>query len=452
MSQAPAPLLRLPPRVAVWRVAWPMVLLGWVRALYLIADTWWVGHLGTAELTALGVASFGWWILDQLSELAGTGVHSLSARREGEGRRDAVGEVLAHGALVALVLWGVAILGGQLLVPLYLDAMGVIDPVVRHHTTSFLTAATLAWVGLFAQGIVSAVFRGLGHSRAALTIAALGCVVNAALDPVLIWGGFGVPGMGVAGAAWATGIAALLSACVGLAVLAKDGIVPRLPSVDRATIADIVKIGAPISMTGIAFSGVYVVLGRLIVRFGETNMGALGLGHRLESFVYLASTGFAVAAATLVGQNLGAKDAEGARRSVEITARNCTVFMVVGGLVAFVFADTLVASFTPDPVVRAAAAVYLRVQATIWVGMGFEMVYEGAFAGAGYTTPPMWIIGVLTAARVPLAWALAVGLDMGVVGVWVAVALSTLIKGLLLRAWWARGTWATRAGLPAPTG
>ena len=64
----------------------------------------------------------------------------------------------------------------------------------------------------------------------------------------------------------------------------------------------------------------------------------------------------------------------------------------------------------------------------------------------------MWIIGVLTAARVPLAWALAVGLDMGVVGVWVAVALSTLIKGLLLRAWWARGTWATRAGLPAPTG
>jgi putative MATE family efflux protein len=277
-------------------------------------------------------------------------------------------------------------------------------------------------------------------------------VVNAALDPVLIWGGFGVPGMGVAGAAWATGIAALLSACVGLAVLAKDGIVPRLPSVDRATIADIVKIGAPISMTGIAFSGVYVVLGRLIVRFGETNMGALGLGHRLESFVYLASTGFAVAAATLVGQNLGAKDAEGARRSVEITARNCTVFMVVGGLVAFVFADTLVASFTPDPVVRAAAAVYLRVQATIWVGMGFEMVYEGAFAGAGYTTPPMWIIGVLTAARVPLAWALAVGLDMGVVGVWVAVALSTLIKGLLLRAWWARGTWATRAGLPAPTG
>lgn len=449
MSDTNAPLLQLPPAVAVWRVAWPMVLLGWVRALYLIADTWWVGHLGTPQLTALGIASFGWWILDQLSELAGTGVHALGAQREGAGRRDALGEVFWHGALVAAVLWLVAIVMGQTLVQFYLDAMGVVDVAVRYHASTFLVAATLAWGGLFAQAIVSAVFRGLGHSRAALGIAAFGFVVNAALDPLLIWGGLGVPAFGVAGAAWATGIAALCSAMLGGVVLLRRRIALLLPRLDVSLVREIVRIGAPISVTGMAFSCVYVVLGRLIVQFGEYHMAAVGLGHRLESFFYLASTGFAVAAATLVGQNLGARDAEGARRAVTITARTCSAMMVAGGLIAVVGADAAVAWFTDDPLVADSAALYLRVQAAIWVGMGFEMVYEGAFAGAGHSTPPMWIVGVLTAARVPLSWLLAIVLGWGIIGVWIAVAFSTLSKGLLLRYWWGRGTWATRVGLAA---
>ncbi|HMV67639.1 MAG TPA: MATE family efflux transporter, partial [Myxococcota bacterium] len=114
--------------------------------------------------------------------------------------------------------------------------------------------------------------------------------------------------------------------------------------------------------------------------------------------------------------------------------------LAVGALVVLVAADRIVALVTPDPAIRASCATYLRVQAVVWVAMGWEVVYEGAFAGVGRTVPSMLIGTAGTLARLPLAWLLARA-GLGVIGIWLAIASSTLAKGALLRWWWHRRGW-----------
>lgn len=432
-------LLRLPPARAVARVAGPMVVLGWVRSLYIVADTWWVGRLGDEALAGVAAASFGWWILAQVGDLAGTGVHALVARAEGAGTRGAHRATVASGAVVALAAWLPLALGAAWLVPAYLDALALGPGAVRDLADPFLVASVGAALAFALQAVVGGVFRGIGDTRTALAITAGGLVVNAALDPLLIWGAGPIPAFGVAGAAWATGLASGLSAVVGWVVLVRRGHVPRAAAPwGFARAREVARIGLPVTLSGVGFSLVYVALGRTIAAFGELHLAALGVGHRLESFTYLAAVGLQVAAATLVGQHLGAGDPEGAQRAFVVVRRTSDVAMLAGLVIAWLFAEPLYLAFAADPRTVEAGAVYLRAQAAVWVFMGWECVYEGAFTGAARTAVPAWIVGLGTLLRLPLAWALASGLGLGIDGVWLAIALSTALKGVALRVAWAR--------------
>ncbi len=186
------------------------------------------------------------------------------------------------------------------------------------------------------------------------------------------------------------------------------------------------------------FSLVYVALGRTIASFGELHLAAMGVGHRLESFTYLAAVGLQVAAATLVGQHLGAGDPEGAHRALVVVRRTSDAAMVGGLVVARLLAEPLYRALGAEAGTVEAGAAYLRAQAAVWVFMGWECVHEGAFTGAARTAIPAWIVGLGTLLRLPLAWALATRLGLGIDGVWLAIAASTFAKGVALRVAWSR--------------
>ncbi len=438
MPTAPRPsLLELPPARAVWAIAWPMAALGVLRAFYLLTDSFWVGRLGPAPLAAIGGAAFGWWMVVLACDLAATGAHSRVARHVGAAKLDAIPHTLASAAAVGVALAGAL----ALLYPargLYFDLLGFArGSAEATQGAAYLGACMLGASTLALSAVVGAAFRGLGDTKTALGLTAVTLVLNAVLDPLLIWGVQGIlPAMGIAGAAWATSASNLFGAIVGAMILRRRGLALERGRPSRAIALDVARIGAPISGAGVGFSLVYVLLGSLITRFGPEHMAALGVGHRLEGLAYLVCVAFGVAAATMTGQHLGARSARRAEEATRAAVRLCLFAMIPFTLVLFLGAAPLFALFSDDRAIVEAGAAYLRVQTAVLAFMALEEVYRGAFTGAGRTLLPSIIELVFTALRLPAAWLLAVPAGLGADGVWIAIAGSTAIKGALLAVAW----------------
>lgn len=434
-------------------LAWPMVLLGLVRASYLVADTFWVGRVGADALTAVSAAAFAWWIVHYLCELPATGLHARVAQVVGAGRSEQIGALFGGATRLGLGLSVLVALGVWAGAPVYFGWMGLHGE-VRQLGVAYLATLGFGGLAFVAHGAVAAVFRGVGHTRTALLITTLSGLLNAALDPLFIWGAGPVPALGVAGAGWATVVASLVSALVGLVIAARRGLLGDLASltapVTWAELRLLGSIGAPISAMGIGFSLVYIALGAVVVGYGESHLAALGVGHRVESFPFLAGLGFSAAATTLVGQRFGAGDLAGARRAAFLCAALAAGLLTVSSVIGLVAAEPIYRLFSDDEQIVVAGVVYLRLQALVWGLMALEMVYEGAFTGMGRTLPVMWIGSLLTAARLPLAWLLGGPLGYGVIGVWIAIALSTALKGLVLAAWFHGTAWERLAQRDAP--
>ena len=299
--------------------------------------------------------------------------------------------------------------------------------------------ACLLGAGTFAiHASLSGVFRGIGDTKTALVITAVTLLFNAILDPLLIWGLGPFPALGIAGAAWATSVANGLGAILGFAFLHRAGHRILFVRPKKKTMRAILIIGAPVTARGVAFSMVYVLLGRMITDFGSHQIAALGVGHRLESFPYMLCVGFEVGAATLVGQCLGSGDPAAAARAARVAAQMCLVATLPMSIGLFVFAEPLFEIFASRPETIAAGAVYLRIQTLAFLGLALESTYEGCFTGTGNTVPAFWIGAVGTVVRLPLAYLLSGPLAMGVVGIWWAIVLSTIAKGLVMWLWFTR--------------
>ncbi len=441
-STADPGLLGLSADRAIWRVSWPMIALGLLRIGYYLTDSYWVGRLGPDALAALGGVAFAWWMVHLICDLAGTGVQALVARHEGAGQQERIPAVFVQGLwLSAALAVGLATVAWSAR-GLYFDLLGFQRGSPEHALgVAYLGAACLGAGSLALQYVVAAVFRGLGRTRVALAITAVTLVLNAALDPVLIWGWFGALAFGIAGAAWATAISSAVGAALGLWILVRDGFVLVPTGPQSGPVRTLARIGLPVTAGGIGFSAVYVALGRFITDFGPEQMAALGVGHRLEGAAYMVCVGFSVGAATMVGQNLGAKRVEAAASAAHRAALQATAFMLPIAAVLLLRAEPFMAVFTDDPATIAAGVLYLRFQIPVAVFMAWDVVYEGAFSGAGDTLPPFAIGFSWTLARIPAAWLFAYPLGLGIGGVWLAIALSTLFKGIPMLLWVRRRGW-----------
>ncbi len=435
-------LLRMSTPRALMLVAGPMVATGLLKTTYFLTDSFYVGRLGSEALSALGGSAFGWWIVAQLTALAGTGVRSKVAQYSGAGDDSQLPTTTVQGLWVGAVIWMFLLAFAWPFRHLYFDILGFNSAGAAYqYGCEFLGASLIGAGALVVFGVVNAAFQGIGDTKTGMKIAAISALLNVALDPLFIWGWGPFPAFGIAGAAWSTALCNAIGAAIGLWVLSKRGVALRFAAPKWLQLRELVRIGGPVSLGGIGFSGIYVVLGRIITPFGEHQMAALGIGHRLESLSYMVCVGFTIAATTLVGHHVGAKDKLGASRAAHTAVGLCIAAVVPLSLALYVFAESFFQCFTTDAVVISAGVSYLRVQAVVQIWMAMEAVYEGAFTGTGDTMPTFWVVTLGTGARIPLALALVHWLEFGVVGVWYAIALTTVIKGMVLWAWFRKGRW-----------
>jgi putative MATE family efflux protein len=423
---------------AIVRLALPAIGSALLQLVFLLIDIFWVGRiLGPAALAAISTAGFAVWMLLAMAEMIGVGLTAVAARRHGEGAHGLA--ALAAGTTLALAIVAglVVVIVGWQLVPFLFSVMHTPPDVTelgRLWLTTYLVGTPLVF-GFYA---VEATFRASGDTRTPLILLCVSVLVTLVLDPVLILGLGPMPAMGIAGAAVAAVGTRALGLAFGFVVLVRRRLV-RLSVWDWRSVVAVLRIGAPTAATGVFFSAVYIGLTRITTHFGTPALAALGVGHKLEGLAYQVATGFGLAAAAIVGQNLGAGRPDRARRAGWISATYACLIAAAATVCFLIFPERLVAVFSRDPGVVAVGASYLRIIAVAEITMGLEIVLEGSLGGAGYTFQPMLWSGSLTAARIPLGAWLA-GL-MGVAGVWWAISLTAIARGLAMAALWRSGRW-----------
>ena len=429
-------------------------------------DTWWVSRLENPDvpLAALSIAAFTVWIFGSVTALLGMGLTALIARYVGSRRLDAARYVAYQGILGAVGLGFVTAVVGWFLAPSVFSLVSD-DADVNHAGIGYVR---IFWGGGFAllvQRACDATFRAHGNTRTPFLISLGSMVLNVVLDPLLMFGMAGLPALGVHGVALATVATAGIAGALTLYLLHRTRWIsahrptdeelrlteatqlgrPGVLGLDWTLLRRVARIGLPVAYSGILFSVVYLLISRAVGDAGGTAaQAALGLGHRGEAIAYMLASGFAVAAASIVGRRLGAGRPEDAARAAWRTVVLCGIACALWSCFLLFGGEMLAAFFVEPGPTRQYATSYYRVTALCLIPQAADIVLEGAFGGAGMTLPPMLITIPISLLRIPLAyWAVAAG--YGVEGIWWVISLTAILRGVVMVLWFRRGTWKSQS-------
>lgn len=430
---------------AIWLLAIPMVLEMAMESTFALVDIFFVSRLGPEAVAAVGVTESMLTIVYAFGIGLAMATTALVARRVGEKNVD--GAVRGATAAIALGLGVGALMGLPCLffAPQLLEWMKTPADVIA--TGSGYTRCVLgSSVVVLLLYLNNAIFRGAGDPALAMRALMLANGINIVLDPCLIFGLGPFPELGVTGA----GVATLIGRSTGVAyqlwMLRRGQGVVRLRGLAARVEWNVVRELVRLSLGGIGqlliATASWVVLMRVVAPFGKEVLAGYTIAIRVVVFALMPAWGLANAAATLVGQNLGARQPERAERSVWLTGLYNMAFMLCVTLVFLAFAPWIVARFTHpgesfDVGVRA-----LRILAYGYVFYAWGMVFAQSFNGAGDTWTPTWLnFFCFWCLQVPLAITLAHATDLGADGVFWSICSSETV--LALAALWVfrRGRW-----------
>ncbi|MFQ5815222.1 MAG: MATE family efflux transporter [Candidatus Hydrothermarchaeaceae archaeon] len=417
-------------------LAWPAILGNLTYTLVSIIDMAMVGTLGPAAVASVGLGGLFLWVAYSAMSSVSVGTTALVARFKGAGEDREKNSVMAQSILIVALLSVFITLAGVLFSDDVLAFMGAEREVVSMGGT-YLRVIFLSSLFVFVAFVSESGLRGAGDTRTPMKIDLFINGVNILLDYLLIFGKFGLPQLGVLGAAIASAIAFTLGGLIHLAVLSSGRYAVRLnPSLmhsDFGLMRRLLRIGIPASIERLVMSGSFMVYTGIIMAFGTVPLAATQIGIRIEAFSFMPGIGFSVAAAALVGQSLGAKDREKAYSVGWETSRLAVLFMGGVGLVMFLFAPWLVTIFTRDPEVIRLGTLYLRIVGVLQPFQALLFVLAGGLDGAGdtrwvlYTTVfGLWLM------RLPLAYFSGVTLGLGVLAAWLAMMVDVILRSVIL--------------------
>jgi len=430
---------------AIILLAVPMVLEMCMESLFGVVDVFWVAHLGADAITTVGLTETGLTLVFVIAIGLSMGATAMVARRIGEKDEAAAGVVAVQAILVGLVVSGLVALAGYIYAPDLLHLMGGSDAVVKmgsgYTRVIFAGSATI-----FLLFLINAVFRGAGDAAIAMRVLWLANIVNICLNPCLIFGIGPFPRLGVTGSAVGTTIGRGIGVLFQLWILTsgRGRFVVRMAQlrVDLAVMARMVRLSLSAIFQYLVQMASWIGVVRIIAIFGSAATAANTLAIKIIIFAILPSWGMSNAAATLVGQNLGAGKPERAEQSVWRTGFYNMLFLGAVGLIFIAFAERIIALFTTDPAVFPIAVSGLRFLSYGYISYAYGMVVTASFNGAGDTfTPTVLNLICFWICQIPLAWFLAFHTSLGPRGVFIAVVISDTLLAILGIAWFRRGRW-----------
>jgi len=433
---------------AIVLLAIPMVTEMIMESVFAVADAFWVAKLGADALATVGLTESLLTLIYTAAMGLSIGVTAMVARRIGEGNPAAAAEAAVQGMALGLLVAAVIAAVTVPLAPRLLAVMGA-TPAVQVMGSSYARVMLGGNAVILLLFLINAMFRGAGDAAIAMRVLWLANGINIVLGPCLIFGVGPFPRLGVTGAAIATTIGRGTGVLYQLHRLWRgDGRV----AIRRAQL----KLQPAVMRTMLRLSGtgtVQVFIGmaswiglvRIVSSFGSEAIAGYQIAIRVIVFALLPSWGLANAAATLVGQGLGAGQPDRAERAVWLAGFYNMLFLGAVGAVFVAFAEPIVSVFTRDPAIAPVAVLCLRTISYGFLFYAYGMVITQSFNGAGDTWTPTWInLGCFWLWEIPLAYLLARHAGLGPQGVALAVmiAFSTLavVSAVIFR----RGRWKLR--------
>ncbi len=429
----------------IFILALPLLVRAVLGSFQSVIDMFWVGKLGHQALAGVAMGGTIVMVLFPLLIGIGSGTTVMVARAIGAKNREAADNAATQSIIIALITAAILCLIGILFSRQLLELLraGPEVTIIGQGYLKVILAGGIAMTMLFLCG---SILQGAGDTITPMKIMGLSVVANIIIDPFLIFGWCGLPALGVKGAALATITAEGAGAIFLLYILfkGKSHIHIRFDKykINFAVIWQILRIGVPTSVQMLFRNLMNLVLMAIVAGYGTYAVAAYGIGLRLRMMFLLPAFAFGTAAATLVGQNLGAQQPERAHKTAWLAVLINAAGMALIGIVLFIFSDTVIGLFNKNPDVLLIGIRYLKITSLFFPAIAFGVVCGRAINGAGDTIPPMIITFVsLWLIQIPLALILPKYTILGLDGIWWAISIATLIQGILALLWFERGTW-----------
>lgn len=428
---------------AILSLAIPVVINSFLQTLYNLTDTYWLGQIGTAQLAAINlvtpvqniIINFGSGITVAGSVLV---TQYIGAGQKEEARRMA-NQIFAAAMLFSLVCSTVCFLA----TPGIVSWLGA-DADTYGHSLIYLRVVIWDMPFLFTVNLFSAIHQAQGDTVRPMFLNLGGIALNLILDPLLIMG----LELGAGGAAAATLLAKMVPAAAALILLTRRGseirIARKYMGFEREKLRLILRIGLPAAIGGSTMQLGFLLMSRNVYAYGTQAMAAYGIGNKVNSLITLPSNGIGSATATIVGQNIGARQQERAERGYQISMRISILFLFIGGMILSrkPISTAIVSVFSDDAEVIAMAADFLSIMAFWCFSNGVYNATIGLFQGTGHTEITMavdasrlWVFRFLT------LWVCGELLHMGVRSVWYSVVVSNGISSVILYLLYRLGIW-----------
>ncbi len=427
----------------------PMVLEMMMESLFAIVDMFWVAHLGADAVATVGLTEAVLTILFTIAMGLSIATTAMVARRIGEKNPKEAAEVAVQALLLGVTVAVVIGLAGAWFAEDVLRLMGASASIVSSGS-GYTRVIYGSSVGVMLLFLINAVFRGAGDAVLAMRVLWIANLINIVLNPVLIFGLGPFPKMGVIGSAAGTTVGRLTGVMIGMWLLTtgRSRVVVHWHHLRFR--AEMMGRLARMSIGGIFqyFVGAasWIAMVRMAAWFGSAAVAGYTVAIRIIIFAILPSWGMANAAATLVGQNLGANKPERAEQSVWRAGFYNMIFLGLVAATFITFARPLIGLFTTDPEVVPIAVSALRFISCGYIFYAWGMVTVQAFNGAGDTiTPTVLNIAFYWVLRMPLAWLLAFKLNGGINGVLISIPVADALVATTAVILFRRGKWKQQA-------
>lgn len=411
----------------------PMTLSMFMLALYNIVDSIYVSQLGTDALTAISIAFPLQNMVSSVSVGVGIGITSVITVYLGANQQEQANRAASIGIVLALFHCIIFLFIGVFLTKPFLQLF-TDKPAVLQQACDYTYIVLCLSFGTIIQVAMEKIFQSVGAMKTTMFLLGAGCIINIVLDPILIFGYWGFPAMGVKGAAIATVTGQICGFILYVIVYCKCPftirIHPKYIQFDKAIIKQIYSVGIPSSFILLLPSILISILNHILARFSDIYIAVLGVYFKLQTFIYMPANGIVQGMRPIIGYNYGAKNYHRMKQTIQYSLLSVGMIMILGTIISFAFPAPIFALFKADKDLLSSGIIALRI-----ISLGFfistiGIIYSGTFEAIG-KGKESFIISLLRQFIITIPVSIILSHMIGVIGVWIAFPIGELCASIV---------------------